>query len=213
MSGERGDIIVIRVRKHAYTLSPKEVQAEIDNTEYTVIPIEKLVPWEANPRRNVEQAAERLTRTVSEVGWGPDILVQKSTMRIIGGHVRRLCAIKLGLKRVPCKLLDVDDERAEKMALADNQASTFAEWDDDGLANILAKYDEDIVEALGWEMDEAGVKEMDERERPTTPVSSLESEFWIMVKGPLELQPDALEELREKLEGMNLVVDIGIVEL
>lgn len=146
-------------------MTPEEVQAEIDlggSTEVTLpdgnletlqnppVPIEMLIPRRDNPRKN-DIAAKQLAKTILEVGWGAPVLVQKETGLVIGGHTRLKAAKELGLKRLPVRLVDVDDRRAKAMALADNRVGELAEWDWAGLASDLSEFGLEEVEALGFD--------------------------------------------------------------
>lgn len=137
-------------------MTPEEIQAEMDAAEYELRPIGDLVEWEANPRKGMDLGSKRLARTVSAVGWGADVLVQKSSGRIIGGHLRLMAARRLGLEKVPCKILDVDDQRADELALADNRGSEFAAWDPAALADLLGEMPEDRRAGIGWDEPEFG---------------------------------------------------------
>jgi len=128
----------------------REIAAEIEAAEYARIPIEDLTLWEKNPRTGMDEGSSRLASTIGAVGWGADVLVQRSTRRVIGGHLRIRAARKLGLDVVPCKLLDVDDRRADEIALADNRAAEFASWEPVGLRSLLEELDPERRSAIGW---------------------------------------------------------------
>ena len=129
----------------------RDIAVEVDSSEYARIPVSELVPWDRNPRARMDEGSSRLASTIGAVGWGADVLVQKGTRRIIGGHLRVMAARKLGLEVVPCKVLDVDDERASQIALADNRASEFAEWDHRSLADLLDEMDPARRQSIGWD--------------------------------------------------------------
>ena len=117
-------------------------------------PISELTPWAKNPRDN-DAAAEELAYTISEVGWTNPILLDKHGT-IIAGHTRLKAAFKLGLTEVPTITLDVDGPQAELIAIADNKLSEFAEWNRDGLAEILRalKADDLDLKIAGFSEDE-----------------------------------------------------------
>ncbi len=146
----------------------QELAADIEQAEYARIPIAELVPWDRNPRTQMEEGSKRLATTIRTVGWGADVLVQKGSRRIIGGHLRLLAAQKLGLDVVPCKLLDVDDELADEIALADNRAAEFAAWEPKGLAALLEELEPSHRTAIGWNEAELG-RLLAELAPPTTP--------------------------------------------
>lgn len=133
-----------------------QLAREMERAEYARLPIDQLKGWDRNPRANMDEGSDRLAQTIGAVGWGADVLVQRSTMRIIGGHLRLRAARKLGLDVVPCKLLDVDDRRADEIALADNRASEFADWDSRALNELLQEMDADRRGAIGWADDDLG---------------------------------------------------------
>ncbi len=123
----------------------------MERAEYRRVPISELVRWERNPRTITEADAERLATGISAVEtWGADVLVQAGTNRVIGGHLRLLAAERLGLEAVPCKILDVDDARADELALLDNRAAEFAEWEPSGLRAILEELAPERRAAVGW---------------------------------------------------------------
>ena len=114
-----------------------------------------LTPWSRNPRRN-DAAAKRLAVTIEAHGWTTPVLVQSGSGRVIAGHTRLKAAALLGLDRVPVVRLDVDDRQADEIAIADNRLGELAEWDADGLAELLREFvDDDLdIGALGWADDE-----------------------------------------------------------
>lgn len=120
-----------------------------------MVPVSSLVPWARNPRVN-DAAAERLAYTIQTHGWTTPLLVQAGTNRIIGGHTRLKAALKLGLAEVPAVFLDVDDQQADAIAIADNRLGELAEWDADELGALLRELDEagaDIA-AIGYTDDD-----------------------------------------------------------
>lgn len=146
-------------------LTPDEIQAEIDNHQSmtltspdgstetlssSAVAIEQLIMRAENPRKNTD-AATALAKAISEVGWGSPLLIQKSTGKIIGGHTRMKAARILGLKRLPVRVVDVDDRRAKAMALADNRLGELAGWDFALLADDLSEFGLDEAELLGFD--------------------------------------------------------------
>lgn len=98
--------------------------------------IEDLKPWGKNPRKNSEAVA-KVADSIQRFGFGAPILARQEDRQIIAGHTRWLAAKKLGLLRVPVRLLDLGPADAQLLALADNKLSEIAEWDEDMLARVL----------------------------------------------------------------------------
>ena len=79
------------------------------------------------------------------------MLAQTGTRRIIAGHTRVKAAVKLGLDSIPVRYMDVPDDVAEKLALADNKLNEASEWDVEILAALALDYD---LTELGWDQRE-----------------------------------------------------------
>ena len=107
-----------------------------DNIE--LVPIERLKPYEKNPRKgNVKAIAESLATNKQ---YRP-IVVQKSTRKILAGNHTWLAAKSLGWDKVAAVLIDVDSEAAKRIVLADNRTNDLAEYDDAILAELLQSLD------------------------------------------------------------------------
>lgn len=87
-----------------------------------------------NPR--LHSGSEKLSESVERFGFYGAVIVQSSTMRILAGHARTRLLRESDTK-VPCILLDVDDDAALKILLADNRTSDLAERDCAELLAIL----------------------------------------------------------------------------
>lgn len=117
------------------------------------IPVSELVPWARNPRKN-DEAARRLADSIRANGWGAPLLVQSQTMRVIAGHTRLKAAKLLGMADVPCVVLDISDEQADRLAIGDNKLGELASWDNDELASILADIGAEDALLLGFDSSE-----------------------------------------------------------
>ncbi len=114
-----------------------------------------LTPWEQNPRDN-EEAIEQVARSIERFGFASPIIARQADGRVIAGHTRLSAALRLGLTDVPVRFLDLDDQMASALALADNRLGEIATWTDDTLAEVLTALEEDGVDldGLGWTGDE-----------------------------------------------------------
>jgi ParB-like chromosome segregation protein Spo0J len=63
-------------------------------------PIEKLRPYERNPRTHSEAQVDQIAASMVEFGWTNPVLVDENA-GILAGHGRLLAACKLGLGEVP----------------------------------------------------------------------------------------------------------------
>ena len=92
--------------------------------------IKDITPYWNNPRKN-EKAIDAVMNSIDEFGFKNPIIIDKEGV-IISGHTRRLAAIKLGMKEVPCIVGDyLTESQVKAFRLADNRVSEIATWDDD----------------------------------------------------------------------------------
>lgn len=103
------------------------------------VAIGDLKPYPRNPRRGNVEAIRESIRTN---GYFKPILAQRSTSTIIAGHHAWLAAIEEGIASVPVIWLDVDDDTALRIMLADNRISDLAEYDSAELASLLEAMEE-----------------------------------------------------------------------
>ena len=106
-------------------------------------PVDRLRPYERNPRTHGEDQVAQLAASMVEFGFTNPILVDE-TSGILAGHGRLMAARQPGLAEVPVVRLEHLSE-AQKRAyiIADNQLATTAGWNDELLAD-----------ELGWLRDE-----------------------------------------------------------
>jgi len=114
-----------------------------------------LVPWSRNPRDN-KMAIDKVATSIERYGFASPIVARQEDARIIAGHTRHAAAMRLGLDEVPVRFLDIDEQKASALALADNKLGEIATWDDDELNRILNELNADGVDVgeLGFDMDE-----------------------------------------------------------
>lgn len=94
-------------------------------------PIEKVKPYENNPRKN-DEAVDKVAASIREFGWQQPLVVDKDGVLIVG-HTRLKAAEILGLTDVPVVVADLDPERAKAYRLADNKTGELSWWDFDKL--------------------------------------------------------------------------------
>lgn len=110
---------------------PKE---QIIAGETTLVDVSKLKGYDKNPRKgNVKAIAESLQVNSQ---YRP-IVVQKSSMKILAGNHTWKAAKELGWKKIAVVFVDVNDEEAKRIVLADNRTNDLADYDNAILAEIL----------------------------------------------------------------------------
>lgn len=108
-----------------------------------------------------------------------------------------------------------DDDEAIAYVVADNRIGEIGGWDEALLAAALeplAKADK--LEGVGFDMSDVQdlVKTVDSVALHEVEPGKTKATFWISVKGPLAIQPEALEMLKMNLKGLpGVVVDAGVL--
>lgn len=128
-------------------------------------PIERLVPYARNPRKNDEQV-ERMVAAIREFGFRIPV-VAKSDGTVVDGHLRLKAARKLGLTEVPVALADeLTDAQVKAFRLLANRSANWAAWDEDLLTLELEE-----LQAMAFDVSLTGfdVAEIDSLlAKPTT---------------------------------------------
>lgn len=137
-------------------------------------PVERLVPYARNPRKNDEQV-EKMAASIREFGFRIPV-VAKSDGNVIDGHLRLKAALVLGLSKVPVALADdLTDAQVKAFRIMANKSAEWAAWDD-GLLRLeledLKELDYDLL-LTGHELLEldAILKDAAEPEPPAVPES------------------------------------------
>ena len=102
-----------------------------------------------NPRKGDDRA---VNESVQRNGFFGAILVQKSTRHVIAGNTRFRVMRDGGERTVPAFIVDVDDETATRIMLADNRTSDLAFYDDEQLFMLLQQLvDGEGLEGTGYD--------------------------------------------------------------
>ena len=92
-------------------------------------PIERVIPYDRNPRLNDGPAVDAVAASLKEFGFRQPIVVDRDGV-IVVGHTRWKAAKKLGLAQVPVHVAtDLTLVQIQAYRIADNQTATIAEWD------------------------------------------------------------------------------------
>lgn len=98
------------------------------------VPIADLVLHPQNPR---EGDIGAIHGSLEANGFYGVIVVQESTSRVLVGNHRLQAARAAGMDTVPVAYVDVDDEAALRILLADNRTAELATNNEAGLAKLL----------------------------------------------------------------------------
>ena len=123
--------------------------------QVTILPLEKIVPYARNPRKNAGAVAT-IKASLQEFGWKQPIVVDEQHV-ILAGHTRYLAARELGWTTAPVHIAkDLTPAQAKAYRIMDNKSHERAEWDDDLLRLEFADLkDMDIdLDLTGFNADE-----------------------------------------------------------
>ncbi len=151
-------------------------------------PIDRLRPYERNPRTHSPEQVTKIAASLLEFGWTNPILVDGHA-GIIAGHGRLLAARELGMTTVPViELTHLSDAQKRAYIIADNRLALDAGWDEELLAEELKALDglDFNLELTGFDLDELhdlleedGDEEVAAPEPPQDPVSR-PGDLWIL---------------------------------
>lgn len=143
---------------------------------YETVKVDDLVTHPDNARKG---NLDRIEESIRVNGFYGALIVQKGTKRIIAGNHRYLAAKNLGIKEVPVLWLDVSDDEARRILLADNRSNDLASYDDTMLAELLrAAQDTTGLEGTGF--DEVDLQDLLMALEPQISLDDLANEW----KGP-----------------------------
>jgi hypothetical protein len=138
----------------------------------TNLPLEKLIAYAGNPRRN-DHAVEAVAAAIKRFGFRVPVLA-KSDGSLIDGHLRIKAAKRLGMAEVPVVLCDdLSEAEIKALRISINRMAELAEWDEEllmaELEGLAAEgvtmddvgFDLDALEALGASVEPEGNPEAD----------------------------------------------------
>ena len=107
-----------------------------------------------NPRHHPQAQRRSLHAALETLGWLQPLLYNKTTGRLIDGHLRRQEAIESGATEVPVLVVELD-ERSERAALASIDSITAQaevnQTEYSHLLRSLTEGEDDLVRALAGE--------------------------------------------------------------
>jgi DNA modification methylase len=185
---------------------------EILAREVELVAVDAVQPHPRNPRKG---SLPGIAESIRVNGFYGAIVAQRSTGHILAGNHRYQAAVAEGITEIPVMWLDVDDERATKIMLADNRTSDLGTYDDELLAALLADMEATSEGLLGTGYDDAalraliggtvGLTDPDEVPDPPTKPTTQLGDLWQLGEHRLlcgdATDPAALERVCEEGRG------------
>jgi DNA modification methylase len=164
--------------------------------QVTDLPLEQIIPYARNPRRN-EKAVASVAASIAEFGWRQPIVVDEQ-MVVLAGHTRLAAARQLGLETAPVHIATgLTEAQARAFRIMDNRSSENAEWDNDLLnlelgdlleadfdLGLTGFTDEELNALLSGLSDEGDGPQEGEDEVPETPADPISrpGDLWVLGK-------------------------------
>lgn len=128
-----------------------DVEALLNRQKLDTVPVDKLLPHPDNPRQGDVGA---IVESIKANGFYGYVVAQTSTRHVIVGNHRLKAAKQLGMKTIPVLWMDITDDRAKRILLADNRTNDLASYDNEALAGMLKELMETDVQLEGTAFDE-----------------------------------------------------------
>lgn len=110
------------------------MKADIQVGQVASVPLASLSSYPLNPRRG---DIEAIAQSLKAHGQYRPIVVQYGTNFILAGNHTYKAARKLGWKKIKVTYVDVTEERAKQIVLADNRLTDLASYNEPLLKNLL----------------------------------------------------------------------------
>lgn len=108
--------------------------SEILNQEYEMVQLHRL---RTHPRNANQGDLGAVMESIDANGFWGTVVAQRSTGYVLAGNYRLMAAKELGIDQLPTIWLDVDDEKALRVLVADNRTGRLGADDNDLLQDIL----------------------------------------------------------------------------
>lgn len=112
-------------------------------------PIDSLDPYPANPRRG---SIDAIKESLQSNGLYRPIVVNSRNRQILAGNHTWRAARELGWSTIAVSFVDVDDEAAARIVLADNRTNDLAGYDEAALVDLLVELPE--LTGTGFDRDD-----------------------------------------------------------
>jgi ParB-like nuclease domain len=182
-----------------------------------MVPVGDLRPNPRNPNKHSEDQINRLMASLRRDGQTRPVLARKANRMLIGGHGVHTSVRRLQWPEIAVLFLDVDQQTADRIMLADDRLAALSELDDRRVADLMKEIGEGDWLATGYSVEEANKllssSEIADIEVYEIETSTVTDDFWVAVRGPLAMQAEVLEKMKLLLgEFPSVKIEIGTVE-
>lgn len=126
-----------------------------DSSKVTLIPTDKIIPYEFNNRIHDETQIDHIANSINEFGFNQPLVIDEKNILIVG-HGRLLAAKKLNLEFVPVIIkTDLNETQKKAYRILDNKIQTESAWDFGNLTSELG-----ILQEMGFAMESWGLENL-----------------------------------------------------
>jgi hypothetical protein len=108
------------------------------NLTVTRVPVGELTPFAGNPRRGAVAVIKQSLEINDQ--YRPLVVNRRTNVVLCGNHTLR-AATELGWQQIAVTYVDVDEEKAKRIALVDNRTADLADYDNEELLALLEELD------------------------------------------------------------------------
>lgn len=135
---------------------PQSMKRALSSMDVQTVPLASLHLDPANARLHNSRNLDAIKSSLREFGQVENLIVQKSSGKIIGGNGRYQAMRALGWTEATVGFVDLDNTQAMALAIVLNRTAELAEWDDSVLSAQLQNLLDDGLDAklLGFSKQE-----------------------------------------------------------
>jgi len=124
---------------------------KLSEMKIDTVKVEDLHPYAKNTRIHGKRNLDAIKKSLDAFGQTKPIVVRRETMEILCGNGTYEAAVALGWKEIQCHIIDIDEERAKALMIADNRTSDLSENDEKNLLDILQNMDAEMLGLTGFD--------------------------------------------------------------
>lgn len=111
-----------------------------------------LIPNPLNQElRDNEAAIPGVMASIEAFGFGAPLVARQANRMLIAGHTRLEAAKRLALKQIPVRFLDIDQDQADLLMMADNRLGERAGWRAAGVKAAAERFGLQAMALAGWQ--------------------------------------------------------------
>ena len=127
---------------------------KLSEMKIDTVKVEDLHPYAKNTRIHGKRNLDAIKKSLDAFGQTKPIVVRRETMEILCGNGTYEAAVSLGWKEIQCHIIDIDEERAKALMIADNRTSDLSENDEKNLLDMLQEMDSEMLGLTGYDNEE-----------------------------------------------------------